>query len=102
MGQRRLGRHLRTHRRKAGTLMTVPDLEDDGDASAFIATTGMDFGGEAAPRAAQSLCGVATVFLTPPRRADGRARSWHRQRGGVSGESPPPGGVPRAGARARA
>jgi hypothetical protein len=45
MCQRRLGRHLRKHRRKDGTLMTVPRREDYGDASAFIATTGMDFGG---------------------------------------------------------
>jgi len=37
--------------------------EDDGDTSAFIATAGMDFGGPATPRAAQSLCGVAAVFF---------------------------------------
>jgi len=66
MGQRRLRRHLREHGLKDRTLMTVPRREDYGDASAFIATAGMDFGGPAAPRAAQSLGGVATVFFNAP------------------------------------
>jgi hypothetical protein len=66
MRQRRLGRHLRQHGFKDGTLMTVPCREDYGDAGAFIATAGMDFGGPTAPRAAQSLCGVSTVFFNAP------------------------------------
>ena len=66
MGQRWLGRHLRQHRRKDGALMAVPCREDYGDAGAFIATAGMDFRGEAAPRAAQSLCGVSAVFFNVP------------------------------------
>ncbi len=66
MRQWRLGRHLRQHGLKDRTLMTVPGREDYGDAGAFIATARMDFGGEAAPRAAQSLCGVATVFFNAP------------------------------------
>lgn len=66
MGQRRLRRHLREHGLKDRTLMTVPRREDEGDARAFIATAGMDFGRQAAPRAAQSLCGVATVFFNAP------------------------------------
>src|SRR5262245_23543351 len=33
------------HGLKHGTLMTLPCCEDDGDASAFIATARMDFGG---------------------------------------------------------
>src|SRR5262249_51761295 len=66
MGQRWLGWHLGEHRLKDGTLMTVTGRQDDRDASAFIATAGMDFGRPAAPRAAQSLCGGATVFFNPP------------------------------------
>ena len=66
MGQRWLWRHLGEHRLKDGTLMTVACREDDGDTSAFIATAGMDFGGPATPRAAQSLCGVAAVFFNAP------------------------------------
>jgi hypothetical protein len=66
MGQRRLRRHLREHGLKDRTLMTVPCGQDDRDARAFIATAGMDFGGPAAPRAAQSLCGVAAVFFNAP------------------------------------
>jgi len=46
--------------------MTVPRREDEGDARAFIATAGMDFGGPAAPRAAQSLCSLAAVFFNAP------------------------------------
>jgi hypothetical protein len=45
MCQRRLGRHLRQHRCKDRTLMTVPGGQDDRDAGTFIATAGMDFGG---------------------------------------------------------
>ena len=66
MGQRWLWRHLREHGLKHGTLMTLPCCQDDGDAGAFIATARMDFGGQAAPRAAQSLCGVPTVFFNAP------------------------------------
>jgi hypothetical protein len=66
MGQRWLWWHLGEHRRKDGTLMTLACREDYGDASAFIATAGMDFGGPAAPRAAQSLCSVAAVFFNAP------------------------------------
>ena len=46
--------------------MTLPCRQDDRDAGAFIATAGMDFGGQAAPRAAQSLCGVPAVFFNAP------------------------------------
>ncbi len=63
MSQRLLRRHLREHGLKDRTRMTVPRREDEGDASAFIATAGMDFGRQAAPRAAQSLGGLATVFF---------------------------------------
>jgi len=63
MGQRWLWRHLREHGLKDRTLMTMPRREDEGDARAFIATAGMDVGRQAAPRAAQSLCGLATVFF---------------------------------------
>ena len=63
LGQRWLWWHLGEHRRKDGTLMTVACREDYGDARAFIATAGMDFGGQAAARAAQSLCGVPAVFF---------------------------------------
>jgi hypothetical protein len=66
MRQRRLGRHLRQHGLKGGTLMTVPGREDYRDAGAFIATAGVDFGRPAAPRAAQSLGGVSTVFFNAP------------------------------------
>ena len=66
MGQRMLRRHLREHGLKDRTLMTMPRREDEGDASAFIATAGMDFGRQAAPRAAQSLGGLATVFFNAP------------------------------------
>ena len=45
MGQRRLGRHLRQHRFKDRTLMTVPGGQDDCNAGTFIATAGVDFGG---------------------------------------------------------
>jgi hypothetical protein len=52
MGQRWLWKHLREHGLKHGTLMTLPCCEDDCDASAFIETARMDFGGQVAPRAA--------------------------------------------------
>jgi hypothetical protein len=45
MCQRRLGRHLRQHRVKDRTLMTVPCGQDDRDAGPFIATAGMNLGG---------------------------------------------------------
>ena len=63
MGQRRPRRHLGKHGLKDGTFMTVPCCQDERNAGAFIATAGMDFGRQAAPRAAQSLCGVPTVFF---------------------------------------
>ena len=66
MGQRGLGRYLGKHGLKNGALMTLPCREDDRDARAFIATAGMDFSGPPAPRAAQSLCGVPTVFFNAP------------------------------------
>ena len=66
MGQRRHGRHLRQHRLKDGTLMTMACRQDERDAGAFIATARMDFGRPAAPRAAQSLCGVPAVFFNAP------------------------------------
>jgi hypothetical protein len=66
MEQRRHGRHLRHHRLKAGTLMTMACRQDHRDAGAFIATARMDFGRQAAPRAAQSLCGVSAVFFNAP------------------------------------
>ena len=66
MGQRWLWRHLREHGLKHGTLMTLPCGQDDCDGGAFIATARMDFGGPAAPRAAQSLCGVPAVFFNAP------------------------------------
>jgi len=43
--------------------MRLSCCQDYGDAGVFIATADMDFGGETTPRAAQSLCGVATVFF---------------------------------------
>ena len=66
MGQRWLGRHLRQHGLKDGTFMTVPCRQDNCNTGAFIATAGMDFGRQAAPRAAQSLCGLAAVFFNAP------------------------------------
>jgi hypothetical protein len=66
MGQRMLRGHLREHGLKDRTLMTGPRREDEGDARAFIAPAGMDFGRQAAPRAPQSLCGLATVFFNAP------------------------------------
>jgi hypothetical protein len=63
MGQRWLWRPLGEPRLKDGTLMRVACREDYRNAGAFIAAAGMDFGGPAAPRAAQSLCDVATVFF---------------------------------------
>jgi len=38
--------------------MTWPCCQDDRDAGVFIETARMDFGGQAAPRAAQSLGGL--------------------------------------------
>jgi hypothetical protein len=46
--------------------MTVPCGQDDRNAGTFIATAGLDFGGSAAPRAAQSLGGVPPVFFNAP------------------------------------
>ena len=66
MGQRWLRRHLREDGLKHGALMTLPGGQNDGDAGAFIATTRMDFGRQAAPRAAQSLCGLPAVFFRAP------------------------------------
>jgi len=64
MGQRWLWRHLRKHGRKHGALMTLPGCQDDRDAGAFIATARMDFGGQAAPRAAQRLRRLSPVFFS--------------------------------------
>ena len=66
MGHRWLWGHLREHPLKDGTLMRLPCRQDDRDAGVFIATADMDFGGATPPRAAQSLCGVATVFFNAP------------------------------------
>src|SRR5215470_14802158 len=66
MGQRWLRRSLRQHRLKDRTLMPLALRQHQSDAGAFVATAGVDFGGEAAPRAAQSLCGVATVLFHAP------------------------------------
>ena len=66
MGQRWLCRHLRKHGLKDGTFLTLPGRQDDRNAGAFIATAGMDFGRQAAPRAAQSLGGVPAVFFNAP------------------------------------
>jgi len=66
MGQRRPRRHLGKHGLKDGTFMTVPCRQDDRNTGAFIATAGMDFRRQAAPRAAQSLCGLPTVFFNAP------------------------------------
>jgi hypothetical protein len=41
----------------------VPCRQDDRNAGACIAIAGMDGGRQAAPRAAQSLCGLASVFF---------------------------------------
>jgi hypothetical protein len=66
MGQRWLGRPLRAHGRKHGTLRTVPGWQDDGDAGAFIATARMPWGGQAAPRAPQSLGSLPPGFFHAP------------------------------------
>ena len=55
--------HLREHGLTDRTLMTVPGRQDDRNAGAFIATARMDFRGQTAPRAAQSLCGLSAVFF---------------------------------------
>ena len=67
MGQRLLRRYLRKHGRKDRAFMPVPCRQDDRNAGAFIATARMDFGGQAAPRAAQSLCGLPAVFFSTVR-----------------------------------
>ena len=66
MGQRWLWEHLREHHLKDGTLMTLACRKDYRDTGAFVAAARVDFGGEATPRAAQSLCGMATVFFNAP------------------------------------
>jgi len=66
MGQRLPCRHLGKHGLKDGTFMTLPGRQDDRNAGAFIATAGMDFGRQATPRAAQSLCGLPAVFFNAP------------------------------------
>ena len=64
--QRRFLRHLREHGLKDGTLMTLPGRQDESNAGALIATARVDFGGQATPRAAESLCGLPTVFFNAP------------------------------------
>jgi hypothetical protein len=66
MCQRQLRRQLRKHDLKDWTLMTLPRREDYRNTGAFITTAGMDFGGQAPPRAAQSLCGLPAVFFNAP------------------------------------
>jgi len=66
MGQRRPRRPLGKHGLQDGTFLTVPCCQDDRNAGAFIATAGMDFGRQAAPRAAQSLRGLPAVFFNAP------------------------------------
>jgi hypothetical protein len=77
LGQHRMGRRLRwgplrNHRLTGGALLALPGREDEGDAGAFVATPPLACGGDTAPSAPQSLGGVAAVFFTRPRRADGR------------------------------
>lgn len=66
MGQRWLCRHLRQHGLKDGTLMPVALRQHQSDPMPFIYAAGMDFGGPATPRAAQSLGGLAPVFFNAP------------------------------------
>jgi hypothetical protein len=97
LGQRMLRRHLRAHGLQDRTLRTVPRRADEGDARACIAPAGRDGGGPAAPRAAQSLCGWAAVFLNAPAaccwartivasrqswRVRGQASVWSRSQSG--------------------
>jgi len=66
MRQRLRRRHLRQHGLKDWTFMALAGREDEGDTGAFIKTAGMDFGRQATPRAAQSLCGLSAVFFNAP------------------------------------
>jgi hypothetical protein len=66
MCQLLLLRHLCKHGLKHGALMTGPFREHKSDPGVFIYTASMDFGGQATPRAAQSLCGVPPVFFNAP------------------------------------
>src|SRR5215470_13768876 len=80
VGQRWLWRHLREHGLKHGALMTLPCGQDDCDAGAFIKTARMNFGGQAAPRAAQRLCRWPPVFFStirPKARIDFSLRVLH-------------------------
>ena len=67
MGHRRHGRPRRQHRRNDGTLRTMAGRQDERDTGACIATARRDCGRPAAPRAAQSLGGVAAVFFSRAR-----------------------------------
>src|SRR5215471_11126763 len=71
------GGHLRQHGLKHGALMTLPCGQDDRDTSACIATAHMDFGGPAAPRAAQSLGRLPPVFFS---RTSGMLLGAHNRR----------------------
>ena len=66
MRQRLRRRHLRQHGLTDWTFMALAGREDAGDTGAFIKTAGRDFGRQATPRAAQSLCGLSAVFFHAP------------------------------------
>src|SRR2546423_2564929 len=59
-------RHLGQHGLQDGALMPLTLGEHQSDTDVFTYTASMDFGGQAASRAAQSLCGLAAVFFNAP------------------------------------
>jgi hypothetical protein len=101
MRQRRLGRHLAWAHTASKTGRSCQGPAVRTHATPSLATASLDLGGPAAPRAAQSLCGLAAVFLTPLRRAGGPAQPSHRSRWAGLGGRPLLGGAPRATARGR-
>jgi hypothetical protein len=66
MRQLRCLRHLGQYGLQDGALMPLPLGEHQSDTGVFAYTASMDFGGQAASRAAQSLCGLPAVFCNAP------------------------------------
>ena len=66
MGQPVRVGQLGQHGVKYRTLMPLPFGKHERYTDLCIDTAGMDFGGQTAPRAAQSLCGLPAVFFNAP------------------------------------
>jgi hypothetical protein len=60
-----------------GTLMAFATGQDKAQGIAQSVDFRMDFGAKAAPTPPQRLCGLSTVFLTPPPRKDAPAQCFH-------------------------